>query len=112
MALMAGSSKLLRAMNESAALAHLLEQGPLTRSDLRDLTGLSKPTVSEALRRLTDAGLAPVVGHVSAGPGPNAEVYAANADAAYAVAISVRDSIETPDIPAIAAAVCDLNGAI
>src|SRR6266511_272588 len=91
-------------MNESAALALLLERG--------ELTGLSKPTVSEALRRLTEAGLANVVGHVSAGPGPNAEVYAANADAAYAVAISVRDSIETPDIPAIAAAVCDLSGAI
>src|SRR6266545_2300642 len=99
-------------MNESAALALLLERGELTRNELRELTGLSKPTVSEALRRLTEAGLANVVGHVSAGPGPNAEVYAANADAAYAVAISVRDSIETPDIPAIAAAVCDLNGAI
>jgi len=109
---LAGSSKLLRAMNESAALALLLERGELTRNELRELTGLSKPTVSEALRRLTEAGLANVVGHVSAGPGPNAEVYAANADAAYAVAISVRDSIETPDIPAIAAAVCDLSGAI
>jgi len=109
---LAGSSKLLRAMNESAALALLLERGELTRNELRELTGLSKPTVSEALRRLTEAGLANVIGHVSAGPGPNAEVYAANADAAYAVAISVRDSVETPDIPAIAAAVCDLNGAI
>jgi predicted NBD/HSP70 family sugar kinase/DNA-binding transcriptional ArsR family regulator len=99
-------------MNESAALALLLERGELTRNELRELTGLSKPTVSEALRRLTEAGLANVVGHVSAGPGPNAEVYAANADAAYAVAISVRDSVETPDIPSIAAAVCDLNGAI
>jgi predicted NBD/HSP70 family sugar kinase/DNA-binding transcriptional ArsR family regulator len=109
---LAGSSKLLRAMNESAALALLLERGELTRNELRELTGLSKPTVSEALRRLTEAGLANVVGHVSAGPGPNAEVYAANADAAYAVAVSVRDSAETPDIPAIAAAVCDLKGAI
>ena len=31
----AGSSKLLRAMNESAALAHLLDPGMLTRADLR-----------------------------------------------------------------------------
>jgi len=108
---LAGSSKLLRAMNESAALAHLLERGQLTRNDLRELTGLSKPTISEALRRLTDAGLASVVGHISAGPGPNAEVYAANPDAAYAVAISVRDSGVT-DVPSLAAAVCDLTGAI
>ena len=108
---LAGSSKLLRAMNESAALAHLLERGQLTRNDLRELTGLSKPTISEALRRLTDAGLASVVGHVSAGPGPNAEVYAANPDAAHAVAMSVRDSAGT-DAPALVAAACDLTGTV
>jgi predicted NBD/HSP70 family sugar kinase len=98
-------------MNESAALAHLLERGQLTRADLRDLTGLSKPTISEALRRLTEAGLASVVGHISGGPGPNAEVYAANADAAYAVAVSVRDSGDI-DIPSLTAAACDLSGEI
>src|SRR5437773_7845655 len=96
-------------MNEIAALSHLLDRGELTRADLRELTGLSKPTISEALRRLADAGLASVVGHVSAGPGPNAEVYAANPDAAYAVAVSVRDTIET-DGPALAVAACDLTG--
>jgi predicted NBD/HSP70 family sugar kinase len=98
-------------MNESAALAHLLERGQLTRNDLRELTGLSKPTISEALRRLADAGLASVVGHVSAGPGPNAEVYAANPDAAYTVAVSVRDTVGT-DGPALAVAGCDLTGNI
>ncbi|MDT4986050.1 MAG: hypothetical protein QOI74_144 [Micromonosporaceae bacterium] len=98
-------------MNESAALAHLLDRGQLTRADLRDLTGLSKPTISEALRRLTDAGLANVVGHISGGPGPNAEVYAANADAAYAVAVSVRDS-RGGDIPSLTAAICDLSGQV
>nr|WP_240942653.1 ROK family transcriptional regulator [Planosporangium thailandense] len=101
----------MRAINESAALAHLLERGPLTRADLRELTGLSKPTISEALRRLTDAGLARVVGHVSAGPGPNAEVYAASPDAAYAVAVSVRDSGET-GTPSVAAAVGDVSGQV
>ena len=30
----AGSAKLLRAMNESAALGHLLDNGALTRNDL------------------------------------------------------------------------------
>ena len=76
----AGSSKLLRAMNESAALGHLLDPGMLTRADLRRLTALSTPTISEVLRRLTDAGLITVVGHVSGGPGPNAEVYSADPD--------------------------------
>ncbi|MEV8515308.1 ROK family transcriptional regulator [Dactylosporangium sp. NPDC051484] len=106
-----GSSKLLRAMNDAAALSHVLERGPLTRGELRDLTGLSKPTISEALRRLTEAGLVSVVGYVSAGPGPNAEVYAVNRDAAYSVALSVRDRGDC-DIPTVTAAVTDLAGTV
>jgi predicted NBD/HSP70 family sugar kinase len=96
-------------MNESAALGHLLDPGMLTRADLRDLTALSTPTISEVLRRLTDAGLVVVIGHNSGRPGPNAEIYAANPDAAYAVAVSVRD-IGTSGIPSLAAALCDLTG--
>src|SRR5438552_970848 len=104
-----GSAKLLRAMNESAALGHLLDGGSLTRNDLRELTGLSKPTTSEVLRRLTEAGLAVVTGHTSGGPGPNAEIYAANPDAAYAVAASLRETVVTPR-PALAVALSDLTG--
>src|SRR5215475_11147449 len=98
-------------MNESAALSHLLDRGELTRADLRELTGLSKPTISEAVRRLTEAGLVVVVVHVSAGPGPNAEVYAANPRAAYAIAVSVRDTLDT-GLPSLVAAACDASGAI
>jgi predicted NBD/HSP70 family sugar kinase len=108
---LAGSSKLLRAMNESAALAHLLDPGMLTRSDLRKLTALSTPTISEVLRRLTEAGLVNVVGHNSGRPGPNAEIYAANPDAAFSVAVSVRD-IGTSGTPSVTAALCDLTGAV
>jgi predicted NBD/HSP70 family sugar kinase len=106
-----GSSKLLRAMNDAAALSHVLQRGTLTRGELRDLTGLSKPTISEALRRLTEARLVSVVGYVSAGPGPNAEVYAVNPDAAYAVALSVRDRDDS-DTPTVGAAVTDLAGTV
>ena len=111
MAHLAGSSKLLRAINSSAALGLLLDRGRLTRGELRELTGLSKPTVSEALRRLVEAELATVVGHVSGGPGPNAEVYAVNPDAAYVVAVSVRETIGH-DRPAITAALSDLTGTV
>jgi predicted NBD/HSP70 family sugar kinase len=109
MARLAGSAKLLRVMNESAALGHLLDNGALTRNDLRELTGLSKPTTSEVLRRLTEAGLAIVTGHTSGGPGPNAEIYAANPDAAYALAVSVRETTGTGR-PALALAISDLTG--
>jgi predicted NBD/HSP70 family sugar kinase len=98
-------------MNESAALAHLIDPGMLTRADLRKLTALSTPTISEVLRRLTDAGLVSVVGHNSGRPGPNAEIYAANPDAAYAGAVSVRD-IGASLGPSVVAALCDLTGAV
>src|ERR1700755_1562275 len=93
-------------MNESAALAHLIDPGMLTRADLRQLTALSTPTISEVLRRLTDAGLVEVVGHNSGRPGPNAEVYAANP-----AAVSVRD-IGASLGPSVTAALCDLTGAV
>ncbi len=105
MARLAGSSRLLRAINECAALALLLERGPITRGDLRAMTGLSKPTTSEVLRRLTEAGLALVVGRTSGGPGPNAELYAVNPDAAFIAAVAVRTDYT------VSAAVCDLTGA-
>ncbi|MET0425912.1 MAG: MarR family transcriptional regulator, partial [Actinoplanes sp.] len=108
MSRLAGSSKLLRAMNESAALALLIERGGLTRADLRHLTELSTPTISEVLRRLTDAGLITVIGHQRGRPGPSAEVYAADPTAAYAAAISVRD-VGSSDAPSIVAALCDLT---
>jgi predicted NBD/HSP70 family sugar kinase len=98
-------------MNETAVLAHLFERGPLTRSDLRELTGLSKPTASEVLRRLEDAGLAIVVGHVSGGPGPNAAIYATNPGVAFTVALSVRDVGESQQ-PSLAGAIADLSGQI
>jgi predicted NBD/HSP70 family sugar kinase len=107
----AGSAKLLRAINSSAALAHLLREGRLTRAELRERTGLSKPTSSEMLRLLSDAGLAVVAGRTAGAPGPTAEIYAPNPDAAYAAAISVRDTTEQ-DRPDLAVALCDLTGVI
>jgi predicted NBD/HSP70 family sugar kinase len=119
MARLAGSARLLRAINSSATLAHLLHHGRLTRADLRELTGLSKPTSSEMLRLLTEAGLAMVAGRTSGGPGPTAEIYAPNPDAAYAAAVSVRDpTSDSPGDgraagrPSLAAAVSDLAGTL
>src|ERR1700760_2673480 len=98
-------------MNASAALAHLLDPGMLTRADLRKLTALSTPTISEVLRRLTEAGLVTVVGHNSGRPGPNAEIYAANPEAAYAAAISLR-AVGASAAPSVAPALCDLTGTV
>ena len=108
---LAGSSKLLRAMNESATLALLLERGSLTRNDLRELTGLSKPTTSEVLRRLTDAGLAVVAGHTSGGRGPNAEIYMANPAARHVAAVTLRETSDAA-CACLSAALCDLAGTV
>jgi predicted NBD/HSP70 family sugar kinase len=111
LARLAGSSRLLRALNERTSLALLLERGQLTRGELRELTGLSKPTASEVLRRLQDAGLAVVAGRTSGGPGPNAEIYAPNLDAGYHVGVSVRD-IGRRGRPNVVAALADVTGAV
>ncbi|GIG68119.1 ROK family transcriptional regulator [Phytomonospora endophytica] len=100
----AGSSRLLRTLNERAALGHLLERGTLTRGDLVTLTGLSKPTASEVIRRLEEAGLVGVAGRTQGGFGPRADRYAVNPDAAYAAAVAVGE----PD--RLDVAILDLTG--
>jgi predicted NBD/HSP70 family sugar kinase len=111
LARLAGSSRLLRALNERTSMALLLERGQLTRGELRELTGLSKPTASEVLRRLQDAGLAVVAGRTSGGPGPNAEIYATNPDVAHHVGVSVRDTGRRGRLNVVAA-LADVTGAV
>ena len=101
----------LRAMNVRAALALLLDRGRLTRGELRELAGLSKPTSSEVIRSLQDAGLAIVAGHTSGGPGPNAEIYEPNAGASFHAAFAVRDVGER-DLTNLVGAVADLTGTV
>ena len=101
----AGSGRLLRSINERAALYHLLEHGTLTRVELRELTGLAKPTASHVMLRLLESGLAVTVGRATTRQvGPKAEVYAVNADYAFAAAATLRE----PD--GVTVAVSDLRG--
>jgi predicted NBD/HSP70 family sugar kinase len=100
-----GSSLRLREINESATLGYLLERGPLTRGELCTLTSLAKPTISEAMRRLQEAGLVEVVGRTSGGRGPNADIYDVNPNATYGAAVSLRAQDST-----LVAAIGDLKG--
>ncbi|GAA4901926.1 putative NBD/HSP70 family sugar kinase [Stackebrandtia albiflava] len=101
-----GSSRLLRQINERAALGCFFLRGTLTRPELVELTGFSKPTASEVIRRLEAAGLVRAVGRTIGGPGPRADVYAVDPDARYGVAVSLRE----PD--SLGVAVVDLTGEI
>ncbi|OAH15271.1 ROK family transcriptional regulator [Streptomyces jeddahensis] len=98
-----GTPRVLRAMNDRAALDLLLEHGPLSRTRIGKLTGLSKPTASQLLARLEAAGLVLATGTSEGRPGPNAQLYAVNPAAAYAAGLDV-----TPQH--IHAAVADITG--
>src|SRR5690242_15357147 len=85
----AGTPRLLRGMNDRAALDLLLEHGPLSRTRLGELTGLSKPTASQLLARLERAGLVVATGVREGGPGRNAQLYEVNPSSAYVAALDV-----------------------
>ena len=100
-----GTPRLLRGMNDRAALDLLLEHGPLSRTRLGELTGLSKPTASQLLARLERAGLVVATGVREGGPGRNAQLYEINPVSAYVAALDV-----TPT--RIVAAVADVSGRV
>ncbi|MFF3694994.1 ROK family protein [Streptomyces sp. NPDC002221] len=100
-----GTPRVLRAMNDRAALDLLLAHGPLSRTRIGKLTGLSKPTASQLLARLEAAGLVVATGTTEGRPGPNAQLYAVNATAAHVAGVDV-----TPE--RIRAAVADVAGSV
>ncbi|MGW8886407.1 ROK family transcriptional regulator [Streptomyces sp. NPDC055749] len=98
-----GTPRVLRAMNDRAALDLLLEHGPLSRTRIGKLTGLSKPTASQLLARLEAAGLVVATGTSEGRPGPSAQLYAVNARAAHVAGLDVTAE-------RIVAAVADVTG--
>ncbi|WP_441249882.1 ROK family transcriptional regulator [Kitasatospora sp. McL0602] len=100
---LAGTPSLLRAINDRAALELLLAGGPLSRTQIGSLTGLSKPTASQLLARLESAGLVVPVGTTAGGPGPNAQLYQVNPACGYVAGLDV-----TPT--RVRVAVADITG--
>ncbi|MGQ4513498.1 ROK family protein [Streptomyces sp. DW26H14] len=88
---MPASPSTARAINDRMALEHLQRQGPLTAAQLKQLTGLSRPTVADLVERLQSSGLVHVVGE-SGGDrrGPNARVYGIVADRAHLAGLDIR----------------------
>lgn len=88
---MPASPSTARAINDRLALELLQEDGPLTATQLKALTGLSRPTVADLVERLQGAGLIRVVGESGAERrGPNARLYGIVADRAHLAALDVR----------------------
>ena len=85
-----GTPRLLRALNDRAALELLLSRGPLTRAQLGELTGLSKVTASQLVERLEERGLVTRVGEQAGGRGPNAQLYAVTPGSAHVIGAVVE----------------------
>ncbi len=100
-----GTPSLLREMNDRAALELLLSEGPMTRAQLGEQTGLSKVTASQLLARLEDRGLVAVAGEQAGGRGPNAALYAVVPSSAYVAGLHVEQN-------EVSAGVADVTGRV
>ncbi|MFF8319922.1 ROK family transcriptional regulator [Streptomyces bobili] len=88
---MPASPSTARAINDRLALRLMQDQGPLTAGQLKQLTGLSRPTVADLVERLTAAGLIEVVGEAGEQRrGPNARLYGIVTGRAHLAALDVR----------------------
>ena len=88
---MPASPSTARVINDRLALRLLQQEGPLTAGQLKQLTGLSRPSVADLVERLTAAGLIGVVGESGKQRrGPNARLYGIVADRAHLAALDVR----------------------
>lgn len=81
------SLELLRRMTDRHVLDQLLDHDLLSRAEIAARTGLSKPTVSESVRRLTGSGLLLEVGRQSGRRGRAGTNVALDADAGCAVSV-------------------------
>ena len=86
------SLQLLRSLTDQHVLGALMRQRRLTRAELAAETGISKPTVGESVRRLTEAGLVVDTGQRTAGGRGRGRVgsyYALAGDIGLALAVSI-----------------------
>jgi predicted NBD/HSP70 family sugar kinase len=70
------SLDLLRSLTDEHVVRALIEEERLTRAELSSRTGISKPTISESVRRLVDAELVQDTGERTTGPGRIGTYYA------------------------------------
>ncbi len=101
----AGTPAHMRALNQRLVLERLRGHGEATRPQIAADTGLSKPTVGQALLDLEQHGLVRTTGRSLAGPGRAAVVYRAAPDAGHVVGVDIGRRV-------LRIAVADLEGSI
>lgn len=101
----AARPQLIRAINEQVLLEHIRRSGPVSRTELAALTGLSKPTVSAALATIERAGLVHASGQRTGVPGPAARLYDVRPEAGFVLGLDVGREF-------LRGAVADLRGTV
>ncbi|MDN5900324.1 MAG: ROK family transcriptional regulator [Brachybacterium sp.] len=101
-----GLSTHTRHLTDRHVLDHLSGHAPLSRTELKSRTGLSQPTVLEAVNRLLDAGMVVEAGRGAGGRrGPSAQLYDIDARCRVAAGASVSASD-------VELAIVDLRGTV
>lgn len=100
-----GSPRLLREINDRAAIETLLGSGAMTRAELEEVIGLSKPATAQLLARLEEDGMVVRTGLRGGGRGPRAQMWAVNGGVAHVAAVAL-----TPDL--IDVAIADITGSL
>lgn len=100
-----GTPSGMRELNQHAVLDLLRSSGAATRPAIAKHTGLSKPTVGQALLDLESHGLVRTAGSSNTGPGRSAVLYEADPSAGHVLGIDIgRERIRS--------AVADLAGTV
>jgi predicted NBD/HSP70 family sugar kinase/DNA-binding CsgD family transcriptional regulator len=94
---------LLKALNERTVLEAIRAGSPISRAEISRRAGISKPTVSLALRSLVDAGLVREASDEPDGPHYGARFFEPVPEAALALGLDVGGRF-------LRGAVCDLRG--
>lgn len=97
------SLELLRSLTDEHVLRALMTDERLTRAELATATGISRPTISESVRRLEAAGLVCDTGARTSGPGRAGSYYAMAAGVGAALVLGIA-----PD--GVVAEVLDVRG--
>ncbi|MCP2164754.1 ROK family transcriptional regulator [Goodfellowiella coeruleoviolacea] len=101
----AGSPRLLREINDRAAIEMLLRHGPLTRAELESLIGLSKPATAQLLTRLENSNTVLRAGLRGGARGPRSQLWTVNGALAHVAGVDL-----TPQ--AVDVAIADITGAV
>jgi predicted NBD/HSP70 family sugar kinase len=94
---------LLRHMNERTVLETIRAGAPISRAEISRRAGISKPTVSLALRRLLEAGLVREAANDQGGPTYGAVYFEPVAEAALVLGLDLGAHF-------LRGAICDLRG--